>query len=380
MKILFVAGGSPATIFALTPLATAARHAGHEVFMASNEMMMPTVASAGLPAVSVTSLPIRHFITTDRLGNRVDIPADPAEQARFTGRWFARMAVAGLPALVTLAQDWRPDLVVGGTMCYAAPLLAAHLGIPWVRQAWDAIEATEIHPGADAELRPELDELGLDGLGEPDLFIDICPPSLRPSGAETGKPMRFVPSNSQRRLEPWMYTRGERRRVCVTSGSRVTRSQSYDQNYEFLCGLAKCLTPLDVELVIAAPDDVADDLRGEVGAERAGWFPLDVVGRTCDLLVHHAGGVTTLTGLTAGVPQLLIPRGAVLVAPARRVADHGAAITLAPAEDTPENIATACEKLLSDPTYGERARALSQEIATMPLPAELVGNLEKLIG
>ena len=35
MRILFVTGGSPATVFPLIPLATAARNAGHEVFMAS---------------------------------------------------------------------------------------------------------------------------------------------------------------------------------------------------------------------------------------------------------------------------------------------------------------------------------------------------------
>ncbi|MET7935540.1 hypothetical protein [Streptomyces sp. NPDC005322] len=41
MKILFVASGSPATVFALAPLATAARNAGHDVFMGAVEDMVP---------------------------------------------------------------------------------------------------------------------------------------------------------------------------------------------------------------------------------------------------------------------------------------------------------------------------------------------------
>src|SRR5438093_7161676 len=148
MRMLFVAGGSPATVFALSPLATAARGAGHEVVMASTEDMMPTVAAAGLPGFAVTHLPISHFISTDRSVARVEIPRDPVAEALFTGRWFGRMAAASLTAVRELARDWRPDVVVGGTMSYAAPLLAVELGVPYVRHAWDAIEATGIDPGA----------------------------------------------------------------------------------------------------------------------------------------------------------------------------------------------------------------------------------------
>jgi UDP:flavonoid glycosyltransferase YjiC (YdhE family) len=378
MKVLFVAGGSPATVFALAPLATATRNAGHQAFMAATDDMMPVVAGAGLPGIPVVAQPIRHFITTGRDGHPVEIPADPAEQALFTGQWFARMAAASMDRLVDLARDWRPDIVVGGTMSYAAPLLAARLGIPFVRQAWDAIEATGIHPGADQELQPELRQLGLRRLPEPELFIDICPPSLRPADARPAAAMRFVPANAQRRLESWMYRRDRPRRVCVTSGSRVTRGPSYDQNYAFLTGIVRSVADLDVELLVAAPEEVAAGLRAELGEVRAGWIPLDVVAPTCDLIVHHGGGVTSMTALNAGVPQLLMPKGAVLVVPAGRIAAHGAGISLPPDAETPEAIAGACHELLSNPSYRDRAGALSREIAAMPPPAELVGVLEKL--
>ncbi|MFI9723680.1 nucleotide disphospho-sugar-binding domain-containing protein [Streptomyces sp. NPDC052396] len=377
MRLLFVAAGSPATVFALAPLATAARNAGHQVVMAANEDMMPVVAASGLPGVPTTGRPIRHFITTDRQGNPETIPTDPVEQARFTGRWFARMAAASLDRMLEFAHDWRPDLVVGGTMCYVAPLLAAHLGIPHARQAWDAIDADGIHPGADLELAPELARLGLASIAEPDLFIDICPPGLRPPHAAPAQMMRYIPANRQRTLERWMYTRGERRRICVSSGSRVAKD-SYDQNFEFLRGLAKEVAAWDVELIVAAPEEVAGALRAELPGIRAGWIPLDVVAPTCDLLVHHAGGVSTLTGLNAGVAQLLIPKGAVLEIPSRRVADYGAAITLLPGQDTPEAIAESCRELLASPGYGKRARDLAAEIASMPAPARIVPVLEQL--
>jgi UDP:flavonoid glycosyltransferase YjiC (YdhE family) len=375
--MLFVAAGSPATVFALAPLATAARNAGHEVVMAANDDMVPHIISSGLPGIATTELPIRHFITTDRAGNPEQIPSGPAEQALFTGRWFARMAASSLPRMLEFCRAWRPDLIVGGTMSYVAPLLALHIGVPWVRQAWDAIEADGIHPGADAELGPELGSFGLDRLPDPDLFVDICPPSLRPAGAAEAQPMRYVPANAQRRLEPWMFARGERRRVLVTSGSRVAK-ESYDKNFDFLRGLAKDVASWDVELIVAAPDPVADALRDGLPGVRVGWAPLDLVAPTCDLLVHHAGGVSTLTGLNAGVPQLLIPKGAVLEKPAQRVEDYGAAITLLPGEESADAIADSCQELLSKDGYGERARELAREIAGMPSPASVVAALGQL--
>ncbi|MEV0844882.1 nucleotide disphospho-sugar-binding domain-containing protein [Streptomyces sp. NPDC049954] len=375
--MLFVAAGSPATVFALAPLATAARNAGHQVVMAANDDMVPYITSSGLPGIATTGLPIRHFITTDRAGRPETIPTDPVEQALFTGRWFSRMAASSLPDMLEFCRAWRPDLIVGGTMSYVAPLLALHLGVPHVRQSWDAIEADGIHPGADAELRPELAGFGLERLPEPDLFVDICPPSLRPAGAAEAQPMRYVPANAQRRLEPWMLARGERRRVLVTSGSRVAK-ESYDKNFDFLRGLAKDVASWDVELIVAAPDEVAGVLREGLPGARVGWVPLDLVAPTCDLLVHHAGGVSTLTGLNAGVPQLLVPKGAVLEKPALRVADYGAAITLLPGADSAGAIADACQELLSEDGYGDRARELSREIAAMPAPASVVATLAQL--
>lgn len=378
MKMLFVAAGSPATVFALAPLATAARNAGHQVIMAANGDMTPVVTSMGLPATETTDLPIKEFITTGRDGKPVRIPADPTEEAHFTGSWFARMALAGLPRLRELAERWRPDVIVGGTLSYVAPLLAAGLGISHVRQTWDAIDADDIHHGAHAELAPDLASLGLDRLPEPDLTIDICPPSLRPAEAAAALPMRHVSAvRHDGRLEPWMYTRGERSRICVTSGSRVAKD-SYDQNFVFLRSLARDLAAWDAELVVAAPEEVAGALRPELPGARVGWMPLDVVAPTCDLMVHHGGGVTTLSGLAAGVPQLLIPKGAVLCKPALRVADRGAGITLLPGEDTPEAVSAACRELLEKPDYRQRAGELAAEIARMPAPAQLVPVLEQL--
>jgi len=374
MRVLFIAGGSPATVFALAPLATAMRNAGHTTFVAANANMMDVVSSVGLPGVPIVEQPILHFITTGRDGQPIDIPTDPVEQARFTGRWFARMALASMPKLEELSQQWRPDVVIGGTMSYAAPLLARRLGVPFIRHAWDAIEADLIHPGAAEELR----EVGLDAIPSPDLFIDICPPSLLPPTPEAGQPMRFIPANTQRPVANWMLRRGGRPRVCVSSGSKITRSRNYDDSYAFLRELARTIASLDVDMWVAAPQEVALGIREDLGDVRAEWMALDVVLPVCDLLVHHGGGVTSLTALNAAVPQLILPRGAVLVPPARRIASLGAGAVLDAETADAAGIAEVCQKLLADSSYRERAHLIAGEIAAMPLPAEVVAVVEDL--
>lgn len=176
--------------------------------------------------------------------------------------------------------------------------------MPYVRHAWDGANPVQLDPYANEELQPELRQLGLNQLPEPAAFIDICPPSLRPPGMGRAQRMRWIPGNLQRKLEPWMYSRGSVRRICVTSGSRVSFSDSHD----FLHALVENVASLEAEIVVAAPEDAAAKLRERLPGIRTGWIPLDVVAPTCDVIVHHGGGVTSMTAINAGTPQLAIPQ------------------------------------------------------------------------
>ncbi|MGW5739751.1 MULTISPECIES: nucleotide disphospho-sugar-binding domain-containing protein [Streptomyces] len=378
MRVLFVAGASPATVFGLVPLATAVRAAGHQVFLASTEEMMPVVARTGLAGVPVTDQPLTRYLRHDRAGRAKHFPhgetGPPHRQRAFVGQWFGQLAADSLPSLRGLTAQWRPDLVVGGSLAYAAALISAELGVPYVRLAWDYDDSSLMDAAAEAELAPELARAGRVRLPAPDLRVDVCPPSLTAPGAPPAELMRWTPGNLQCRLAPWMYTRGERRRVCVTAGSRATREQSTD----FVRGLVRALDPFDVDIVVPAPDDLAAGLRDLDGRIRADWIPLDVLAPTCDLFVHHAGAATALTAMAAGVPQLVIPEAAVFAPPAQRVADFGAALLLPPDAATPDAVARACGDLLEDPGHRERALTLAREIAAMAPPAELAVALAEL--
>lgn len=380
MKVLFLTGGSPSTVFGLTPLATAVRNAGHEVLMGTTGELTPFVTGVGLPAVPLSTLTRQDFMSKGPTGLPEAMPQDPAQQMRLVGTWYGRLAAACLDALDDLVKVWRPDVVIGGTLAYAAPIIAARIGVPYVRHLWDTLEWAGYDVGAAEQLAPELGGIGAGGLPDPDLWIDVCPPSLRPADAPRAQLMRWTPANMQRPLEPWMYTPGPGGRVCVTGGSRVTNDKAFDVlgvNGARLQGLARTVQGLGKELVIAAPEEVAAQLREDLGVQ-AGWIPLDVLAPTCELLIHNDGGLSSLTAMHAGVPQLCVPKLASAVAPAVRLAEYGAAITLLPEDDTPENVVEACRALLSDPSYRRRARDLAREIGEVPSAHDSVLVLEKL--
>lgn len=346
MKFLFTAGGGQATVFAAAPLATAARNAGHEILLAADEPLLETIAAIGLPAAATP---------------------------------HPRLSSARLGALMDLAEDWPPDLVVGG-LSYVPGVLATRLQVPYVRQAWDVPRA-DMKRKAEEELRPELDSLGLAGLPDPDMFIDVCPPPLRASCNLDAQPMRWIPRNRQCRLEPWMYTRPKGRlRVLITSG---TRTRMLGIPGSSMRHLVHQLTLAGAEVLIAAPAADAEEIAAELGDVRIGWIPLDVVASTCDLAVHHGGATTAMTVMNAAVPHLIIPDNGYGKAVAQAVSGFGAALMLMPEQEAPgqdpgEVIAAGCREVLSTPRYAKQARALAEQIAALPTPAEVVRTLETL--
>ncbi|WP_141579093.1 glycosyltransferase [Actinomadura sp. WMMA1423] len=353
MKILFTVGGSQAVVFGVAPLASAARNAGHEILLAADEPLMEAAEAVGLPAVCITS-------------ERMHYGQD------------SKTAAARLGALLELAESWTPDLVVGG-LSPVPKVIAARLKVPYVRHVWHITPKGGRGAQIEAEIRPEMERLGVAELPEPALFIDVCPPSLRLPGSPPARSMRWYPRVRQCRLQPWMYTRPEGRpRVLITAG---TRHLVLDTAGGSLEALVDGLAGEGAEVVIPALPEAAERLGSRFGGARIGWIPLDVVAPTCDLAVHHGGATTTATLVNAGVPQLIIPDNGFGRAVAEGVSGFGAALMVDGPEagrSPGEAVAAGCREILSNPRYAERTRLLAEEIASLPTPAEVVLELESL--
>ncbi|TDC68162.1 glycosyltransferase family 1 protein, partial [Streptomyces hainanensis] len=186
MRVLFIAGPSPATMFWAPPLANALRNAGHSVVMATTEETTRIAEQMAIPFVTVTDRSLEDLLSTGRDGRPVDFPETVEDSIRFHGSWMARLAAASHDRLRELTDHWRPDVIVGGSQSYAAALLAATLDVPYVRHTWDALEIPESNRYADEELAPELAALGRSALPDPNLVLDVTPPSVSPPTLSPG--------------------------------------------------------------------------------------------------------------------------------------------------------------------------------------------------
>jgi UDP:flavonoid glycosyltransferase YjiC (YdhE family) len=377
VRALFVAGQTRGLIFPLVPLAWALRAAGHDVLVTAPQNAMEAIVQTGLPGLACSpAVEMKDVMRVDRSGRPLARPRDEAEDLAIGGVGLGRLAARCVDGLLDVAAAWRPDLLVGVASAYAGALAAARLGVPWVRQSVDLGSPPVLDAAAAEELAPELARLGLDRMPEPALFLDTCPPSLRRPDAPAGRGVRYIPYNDTGELAPWVLARPDRPRLCITLGSRVIRGKR--GGLEDLARLVHALATLPVELVVAATEEMARELGPLPEGVRAGWLPLDAVVPTCDVVVHHGGGNTMLTCLVSGVAQLVIPYMTVCRDTARRLRDAGCAQLIEPAQETTDRVLAACQELLAEPAYGKRAGALADEIAALPSPRDLVGELESL--
>jgi UDP:flavonoid glycosyltransferase YjiC (YdhE family) len=91
------------------------------------------------------------------------------------------------------------------------------------------------------------------------------------------------------------------------------------------------------------------------------------------LVVHHGGSGTVLAALTAGTPQLLLPKGADQFLNADLMAAAGLAGVLERAHATPEAVASLAKLELEE--RRPAADTARRELAAMPPPAEVLDVL-----
>jgi MGT family glycosyltransferase len=99
-------------------------------------------------------------------------------------------------------------------------------------------------------------------------------------------------------------------------------------------------------------------LASNIRVER--WVPhSDLLPRT-DVMVTTGGASTVLAGLNAGVPMVLVPTQWDKPDNAQRVVEAGAGIRISPRRCTAERLREAVERVLSEPSFRENARKMSE--------------------
>ncbi|MFD0203587.1 MULTISPECIES: glycosyltransferase [Saccharothrix] len=320
MRVLFAGLASVGHTYPMVPLAIAAREAGHEVHFAVGEEVHAPLAAHGLR-------PFR--------------PADA---------FYELYAEDLAPELARL----KPDLVVHGWGVPGAAIAARQAGIPGL---WHGF----------GRLFP--DGIGLEmptKSGRP--HLDICPPSLQDPD--------FLANEDRIALRPVAFgepgelpARDGRPLVYLTLGTAFG-------THELLAAAIKGLAEVGARVVVAT---------GRVRPEQLGTVPADVTVRAwvpqadllphVDVVVHHGGSGTTLGALAVGAPQLVLPQGADQFANADAVTAAGAGVRLLPDEVSAEAIASIVRTLSRPGGHTDAARAIADEIARMPSPAEVARRL-----
>ncbi|GHF22160.1 nucleotide disphospho-sugar-binding domain-containing protein [Streptomyces morookaense] len=389
MRVLFTTWAWPSHLYALVPLASAFRAAGHEVLVASQPGLKPELDRTGLPAAVVgEDVDAVGMVSGYVLPPTAGTPAAPDGKGPRALRMLEALAAAMTDGLVELARDWRADLVVHEPTALAGPVAAAAAGVPAIRMLY----GTDLLARADALLpqvvAPLLERHGIepaefDASGA--LTLDPCPDALQDGPRGPRLAVRHVPYNGYGGVpQPPLPCRAPGvRRVLVTWGHTLAR---IDPRL-FLAGqVAAALPGPDVEVVLAVSAAQYGLLEPELvaGGPGAGVrvvvdVPLHALVPSADLVVAHGGAGTVLTSLRAGVPMLLVPQLPDHTGHAGRVAAAGAGRVLGRAEAVPGRLHTEVRELLEDPAARSAARELRAEMLARPTPAQVVTRLQRSV-
>jgi UDP:flavonoid glycosyltransferase YjiC (YdhE family) len=414
MRVLFATWAWPSHFFPLVPLAWALRAAGHEVTMASQPELLPTMRAAGLPAVVVgrdVDVAGPHRRAMAHLRARTPTPAlTPASGELVPDRkafaavgravratrpggadrglsLFGAVADAMVDDLLEFITWWRPDLVVFDPLTYAAPMAAQLAGVPAVRHLFGPDIMYFAANNETRRLRPLLDRYRLDTL---DLHgvatVDPCPPSLQYAAvAAPGNrlPMRYVPSSGLSHLPTWACRPPARRRICLTWGTSAIRLIGDDAfiSPALVRACARAARQRGADLIVAITATqraLLGDLPDGVTVTES--VPLEALLSHSDALVHQGGAGTMLTGLLSGQPQVIVTQMADQAANAALLVRTGAGLTLTAGSASEADAYAAVRAVLDQPGYRTAATGLAEEIRRMPAPARTVAALEALAG
>ncbi|MBB4907478.1 glycosyltransferase [Actinophytocola algeriensis] len=242
----------------------------------------------------------------------------------------------------------RPDLVIHEWGLPGAATAAREAGIPGL---WHGFG------------RRYPDGIGLERPAG-GVHLDICPPSIQDKdflAAERTVPLRPVPFS-----EPGETFDGPL--IYLTLGTAFGTAELLTTAIH---GLAKLGRPVVVATGRVDPRDLGP-LPADVTVRK--WLPQAGLVPHADLVVHHGGSGTTLGALAAGVPQLVLPQGADQFANAAALTEAGAAITV----DDVAAIADSAAAIGAG--HRAAARALADEIARLPAPADVARQLPDLAG
>jgi UDP:flavonoid glycosyltransferase YjiC (YdhE family) len=371
-------------VLPMVPLARAMLARGHDVLWATSADAAARVRGAGIETADAgmteTEIgPVRADLRHARAG----LPPEELAAYVFPRMFGAARTPPMLAALLPIARQWAPDLLVHEQGEFAAPLVGTELGVPHVTHAFGGATPAETVAAAAERVAGLWAALGRDmpayaGCYE-HLYLDICPPSLQTVSlahirdvqplqpvSYTGDPTAPLPTG--------LAGDDDRPLVYLTLGTVQDRST-------VLRPVVAALAALDLRLLVTVgplgDPDALGPQPSNVVVER--YLPQTAVLPLCAAVVSHAGSGTVLGAAALALPQVCLPQGADQFRNACGIVRAGAGVALHPDQATPDAVAQAVHDVLTRPEHRVGAGEVRAEIEAMPAPADVVTRLEELV-
>lgn len=395
VRVLFSTTAGAGHFGPLVPFARACAAAGHQVAVAAPATFAEQVARAGFDHLPFADVPPE--VLGDVFSRVAQLSREEGNRVVIT-EVFARLdAQAALPRLKALMTEWAPDIVLRETCEFASMVAASRAGIPQVHVAigmgrLGAMGEMLAEPLAELSALAGLSTArGQELLAGTATFTSVPEVLDREDGRSTDLPgptgdqesrvWRFreggapgfgqLPTSWGRLADPLLY---------VTYGSVTATVARFGSVYG---DTLRALADLPVRVLMTTGEGLdsatLEPVPGNARVER--WWPQADVMPLAAAVVGHGGFGTTMAALTAGVPQVVVPLFAYdQFVNADRVAGAGAGVQLVGGPGAIDQLPSAVEKLLGEPTYREGARAVAAEIAALPDVATCPTVLEGLAG
>jgi UDP:flavonoid glycosyltransferase YjiC (YdhE family) len=396
-RIVITCWGSHGDLFPYIGLALALKRRGHAPVVATNVGYRAEVEREGIEFAEAGP-PIDPSAPNARdLFERV---MDPVKGSEVIVRELLMPKLRETYEQLRAALD-RADLLVTHPITYAGPLAAEHAGLPWLSTVLAPLSFFSARDPAVLPTAPRLNDVPVVGPWLAHALLKLARPTLRrwvkpveslraelglaraghpmiegqfsrhgtlalfsrvlaepqrdwpPSVAITGTVFYNGPEPLSPELEDFLAA-GEPPVVFTLGTSAVGAAGRFYQES------AAAAVKLGVRAVMLTggfernrPDTVSPDVLLVDRAPHQLLFP------RASIVVHQCGAGTTGQALRSGKPTLLVPHGHDQFDNARRVRKLGVARVLFPNEYRAEQVASKLRTLLREPSYRERAAAVS---------------------
>lgn len=383
MRILFATTSGAGHFGPMEPVVAAAAAAGHTVAVAAARSFGPSLGRAGFTHLPFDDSPPDELgavfatlqLTREQEGNRT-------VAREVFGRINTRSALPGMRAIVA---EWRPDVIVRESAEFSSYLVAEASGIPHAQVACGLARFDNEFLPDVAEAMDEFGAEDTDGLWRAPRFT-MVPESLDdPLVRAEGPILRYRdPAMTVTNTEPlpdwWEPGPGRdapEPLVYVSFGTVAPGLGLYPALYRTaIDALADLPVRVLVTIGSASDPDALGPIPPNVHVEQ--WWSQKHAMAHADAMVGHGGFGTTMSGLAAGRPMVVLPLFADQPHNAGRVEAIGAGIALRGGPAAAAELGDAVRRVVDDPSFADTAARVAAEMRALPPPSAAVSVLEQL--